>query len=102
MIELPSGVRFVEVVGNLGVYCLETSDPTDTNCRIRVTLCGAPVHATVPDGWGPEEWAQVHRDCMRLLVALGRCLVCRRLVACERGRVGEHGGCPGVSMRVAS
>ncbi len=102
MIELPSGVRFAEVVGSLGAYCLQQVDPDDTNARPQVTLCGAPVHAGVPDGWGPDEWSQVHRDCVRALLVLGRCPVCRRLVPCESGRVGTHGDCLGVSMRAAT
>lgn len=99
MIGLPEGLVFAEVVGNLGLYCVFDSGDKGPDARIALVLCGAPLHAVVPEGWGPDGWGEVHRDCQRVLLALGRCPVCGRLVEVARGRVQGHGGCVGVNMR---
>lgn len=93
MIALPESLHFAEVEGSLGSYCV-VRDGDDT------VLCGRELLAVTPDGWGPEEWTEVHRECVRALLALGKCPVCGRWVETENGRIQGHGeSCLGVNLK---
>ncbi len=100
MIKLPKGLVFAEVEGCLGSYCVHREGDWDWSHRKGLTLCRALVVAVTPDGWGPEDWVEVHAECRMLARALVRCPACGTHVGCDGGRVSRHGACVGGGMPV--